>query len=131
MAKKVTIELTERQARILLTAVEEWFRLRMGQDRDLANDLAFMDYERDDAHPERFDAAIQRRDAMSEVIKAMFRIAWPHYGVPQKKHPEVQIAGDIWSQLRWELGPKNEWQSTPIQLGPEPLPKITVEEEKK
>ena len=46
--KKITIELTEPQARIVLTAVEEWFRLRMGQANlnGLADDLAFAGYDR-------------------------------------------------------------------------------------
>lgn len=29
MSKKITIELNERQARIVLSAVEQWFRIRM------------------------------------------------------------------------------------------------------
>ena len=40
--RKVTIEMTEKQARIMLEAVEEWFRLRLAQRSDLANGLAFL-----------------------------------------------------------------------------------------
>lgn len=123
MAKKVTIELTETQARTVLAAVEEWFRLRMGQSYDLANDLACLKPGESD-----FDKMIVRRDAIEELLRAMFRIAWPHCGVPEEVQPYVHVASDIWSTLRYELGPKEEWCSTPFQMGPEPLPKITVEE---
>jgi len=124
VAKKVIMELSETQARTVLVAVEEWFRLRMGQSFDLANGLAFLNYKHSE---ENFDRVIQRRDAIEQVIKAMFNIAWPHYGTPGSVPPEVHVASDIWSTLRWELSEKGEWDRTPFQMGPEPLPKITVE----
>ena len=129
MAKKVTIELTETQARTVLQAVEEWFRLRMGQPSDLANGLAFLGYKRDKDHPEKFDAAIQKRDSIDAVLKAMFNIAFPYYGMPKEIEPEVHIASDIWSTLRYELSEKTERTPTPFQMGTEPLPKISVMEE--
>lgn len=132
MAKKVTIKLTEKQARTVLAAVEEYFRIRMGQANisGLAEDLAFIDYDKSkDTTGKGFDLAIQLRDNINHVLKAIFHMAWPIYGAPEKKSEPVLIAGDIWSQLRWELSPKDAWQSTPFQLGPEPMPKITVEDE--
>ncbi len=123
MAKKVTIELTEKQAITVLVAVEEWFRLRMGQCSDLANDLACLKHGDSD-----FDKVLVRRDAINELMRAVFRIAWPHCGSPMEIPPYVHVASDIWSTLRYELGPKGEWINTPFQMGPEPLPKITVEE---
>jgi hypothetical protein len=125
MAKKVTIELTETQAQTVLAAVEEWFRLRMGQSHDLADGLAFLNYKRDS---EGFDFAIQRRNAIAHVIQAMFKIAWPIHGTPGEIPPEVHVASDIWSVLRYELSKKDVWDRTPFQMGPEPLPKITVED---
>ena len=133
MAKKITIELTEPQARIVLTAVEEWFRLRMGQANlnGLADDLAFAGYDRcRDTGGKYFDQRIQRRDNINEVLKCAFRIAWPTYGAPEKKMPGVDVAGDIWSALRYALSQKDGiWgPAPPIQLGEEPLPRISVEE---
>lgn len=129
MGKKVIIELNERQAVIVKVAIEEWFRLRMGQSYYLSNDLALYGYKRDEAHPGEFDRRMQIRDALDEVIKAMFRIAWPIYGTPEKVEPDVNVASDMWSALRWELSPKGEWDRSPFQMSTEPLPKITVEEE--
>lgn len=128
--KTVTIVLSERQANIVLMALEEWFRLRMGQagTHDLANDLAFSTYDRSkDKDGHSFNLTLQRRDDINHILKAIFLIAWGGYGVPERRSEPELIAGDIWSQLRWELGPKNEWQPMPFRQGPEPLPKITVE----
>ena len=129
MAKKVTIELTKRQAQTVQVALEEYFRLRMGQasTAGLADDLAFDTYDRSkDTTGKGFDLAIQRRDNINHVLKAIYHMAWPIYGTPEKKSEPVLIAGDIWSQLRWELSTKEPYMSTPIQLGPDPLPKVTV-----
>lgn len=130
--KKVVLELNEAQAGIVQVALEEWFRLRMGQSYDLANDLAFMGYKHDKEHPELFDAVITKRNSLECVIKAMFNIAWPHYGTPKEVEPRTHIASDIWSVLRhkiWQAQDHESWSmagATPIQLGPETLPKITV-----
>lgn len=129
MAKKVIIELTETKARTVLAAVEEWFRLRMGQSAELANGLAFLGYKNDPKFPGKFDQAIQRRDSLQAVITAMFRIAFGCYGTPLEITTETHIASDIWSALRYALRPKESdgFCSEPFQMGPEPLPKITVE----
>lgn len=129
MAKKVTIELTEEQARIVLVAVEEWFRLRMGQQSELANGLAFLGYDYNKPDKGEFDRRIVKRNAIMHILRAVCAIAFPDYGVPVENTPEVNIASDIWSQLRWELSTKEAWMSTPFQLGTEPMPKITVEDE--
>lgn len=87
MAKKVTIELTERQARTVQVALEEYFRLRMGQANlnGLADDLAFDVYDRSkDTTGKGFDLAIQRRDNINHVLKAIFHMAWPVYGAPRR-----------------------------------------------
>lgn len=132
--KKVTLELNEAQARIVLAALEEWFRLRMGQSYDLASDLAHMGYEHDKDHPERFDAVITKRNSLEQVLKALFWIAWPHYGTPGNIEDRTHIASDMWSMLRHELWKARDdgtdsWSvagAPPIQLGPEPLPVVEV-----
>ena len=128
MPKKVTIELTETQAKIVLLAVEEWFRLRMGQYSDLANDLAFYGYQCG-GNKAAFDNAIAKRTMLDGILNGLFLIAFPEYGTPRKVEPDVNVASDIWSALRYELSGKADWLSTPFQMGKEPLPKINVEEE--
>ena len=129
MAKKVILELSEIQANTVKVALEEWFRLRMGQGFDLATDMAFLNYQHDKSRPEAFNQRIQTRDALHEVVKAMFRVAFGPCGVPNSVPPEVHVASDIWSTLRWEMSEKDAlWDRSPFQMGPEPLPKITVEE---
>lgn len=131
--KKVTIEMTEKQARIVLEAVEEWFRLRLAQRSDLANGLAFLGYDWNRGHlkdEKEFDSRIERRNALDIIIQAMLDIAFPciRNGIPYEVTPETHIASDIWSQLRWELSDKEEWRSTPFQLGSEPMVKVIVED---
>ena len=127
--KKVTIEMSETQARLVLEAVEEWFRLRMGQHSELAEGLAFYGYDHKTAEEGEFDRRIQRRRAIAEVLKAVMRIAFPDvYGVVYENTQEVNIASDMWSQLRWELSNKEEWRSEPFQMGTEPMVKVTVED---
>lgn len=130
--RKVTIEMSETQARIVLAAVEEWFRLRMAQGHDLANDLAFLGYKHSEAKPGDFDLRIERRDNLDAIVRAMLEIAfpWRKHGISVGVEPDVHIASDIWSQLRWELSPKNAiWDRTPFQMGTEPMVKVTVEDE--
>lgn len=132
MAKKVTIEMSERQARIVLEAVEEWFRLRIGQGHNLSNGLAFLGYKHSEAKPGDFDLRIERRDNLDAVVHAMMEIAfpWRKHGISDGVEPEVHIASDIWSQLRWELSEKHAlWDRTPFQMGSEPMVKVTVEDE--
>ena len=129
--KKVTIDMTETQARIVLACVEEWFRLRMGQYHDLADGLAFLGFHYDGENTRaEFNDRIVRRNCINHVLRAVMDIAFPYTSVPKKNEPDVVIASDIWSQLRWDLSPKNElWDRTPFQMGTEPMVKVTVEEE--
>ena len=134
MSKKVTIEMTETQARLVLEAVEEWFRLRLAQRSDLANGLAFLGYDWNSGNQKdekEFDRRIERRNSLDVVIGAMLDIAFPYikHGIPFEVTPETHIVSDIWSQLRWELSNKEQWMSTPFQMGAEPMVKVTVEEE--
>ena len=134
MSKRVIMEMSEKQARTVLVALEEYFRLRMGQasTSGLADDLAFSTYDRaKDDSGKGFDLAIQRRDHINHLLTAMFRIAWPIYGSPEEKTDAVLISGDIWSQLRWDLSSKEPYVTTPFQLGPEKMPIITILQEEK
>ena len=72
-SKKHTIELTENQVRVIQNALEEYFRLRMGQYTEFCTDMAELnaDLSPDNPHHELiFDRYIQRRDHMQEVMRA-------------------------------------------------------------
>lgn len=128
MLKKVTIELTEAQAKIVLQAVEEWFRLRMGQHGGLAHDLAFYGYKYKKGDDDTFNNAIAKQAMLDGILDEMFHIAFTQCGKPRKVEPDVTVASDIWSALRYELSYKSDRMTMPFQLGEEPLPKITVKE---
>lgn len=128
---KYKITLTEEQLRIVRVALEEYFRLRMGQDMDFCDDLAFFGrkdvYDTSDPdHKRIFDRYISRRNHMREVMQAFFRIAFPPYGVPEEKTNDVLIAEDIWDAIRVKLG-ISRWGRV-LGVGPEPIPEIEVEE---
>ncbi len=87
--KKYKITLNERQLVIVEHALEEYFRLRMGQDFDFSDDLAEMGQDLSTDNPECkriFAEYIVRRDAIGEIMKAVFRIAFGTYGVPEEKN---------------------------------------------
>lgn len=124
-----TITLTEDQARVVQITLEEYFRLRMGQDGDFCNDLAQMETDLDPKSPEHerlFNAYLARRDHMRELMKAFFRIAFEPTGYLQEKTQDMLIAETIWDAIRCARG-QSRW-GKPLVLGGEPCPKITQEE---
>ena len=127
---KFTIELTEKQLTIVQNALEEWFRLRTGQEFDFCTDLAGMGVDLSPKNPNHdwlFDKYISRRDHMQELMKAFFRIAFEPYGYLQEKTEDMLIAETIWDAIRCARG-QSRW-GQPLVLGGEPCPKI--EKEKK
>ncbi len=129
MSKKITIELNERQARIVLSAVEQWFRIRMGQDYEVSDSLAFYGYKKDDKKFGEFDRRIDKRNALHEVMKAIFRIAWPPNGSPGEIDDDTNVASDLYSALRHALDTSEMRSRGPFQMSTEPLPKITITDE--
>ena len=117
--------LTENQFRIIKIALEEYFRLRLGQDMDFCNDVAMMNADLSIENPDHekiFDRYIHKRDCMREVMSAFFHIAFGCYGVPEKKTCDMLIAEDIWDQMRVVTG-TSKWQFA-LHVSDEPLPKI-------
>lgn len=130
MAKKYTLELTEEQMRVTQNALEEWFRMRMGQDYSLSEDLTFgrMSREGDEKTKEKnFDRALHKRDAMHEILLAYFKIAFGPFGVPNEKGDDEMIAECIWDAIRCARGVSR--YPGPMQIGKEPCPEIKVTEE--
>ena len=129
MPKKVTIELTETQAKIVLKAVEEWFRLRLGQYRDFAHDLAFRDYDGAEEGSKAYNRAMANLKMLEGTLGGMYMLAFPTYRKPKEVGDDVNIASDIWITLHRALQDGACWLSTPYQMGKEPFPKINVEVE--
>lgn len=128
-SKKYTIELTENQVRVIQNALEEYFRLRMGQDTEFCTDMAGLntDLSPDNPHHELiFDRYIQRRNHMQEVMRAFFRIAFEPTGYLKEKTDDMLIAECIWDAIRCVRG-LSRWEQ-PLHTGSEPVPKIKVSE---
>ena len=129
--KKYTIELTENQVRVIQDALEEYFRLRMGQYTEFCTDIAGLnaDLSPDNPHHELiFDRYIQRRDHMQEVMRAFFKIAFEPTGYLKEKTDDMLIAECIWDSIRCVRG-LSRW-GKPLPTGLEPVPKIKISGEK-
>ena len=127
MPKKYRIELTEEQMRFTEKALEEWMRLRMGQDMDLTNDMASINRDLSPENPNHkmiFDQYVRRRDHLRAVMTAFFRIAFEPYGYLTEKTDEMMVCECIWDAVRFYRG-NSRW-SKPFQIGSEPSPKIEV-----
>lgn len=120
------MELTEEQMRVTQAALEEWFRLRMGQNYEFTSDIASMN---EDLSPDRpdheriFDRYLIKRNYLDELMRAFFRIAFGQYGVPDEKTGDMLIAECVWDAMRFARG-QSRWDA-PYQIGSEPVPKIT------
>lgn len=123
-----TITLTEEQMRVTQNALEEYFRLRMGQDMEFSNEMAMLNAGdmSGDEHREEFDAFIHRRDHLRELMYAFFRIAFEPTGCLTEKTEDMMIAECIWDAIRFARG-HSRWDQ-PFAIGSEPVPKITKEE---
>lgn len=124
------IKVTDKQLSVIQTALEEYFRLRMGQDMDFASDFCSMGVDFSQENPDHnriFAHYVHRRDAMREVMKAAFRIGYGTNGYLEEKTPEMLIAEDIWDSIRFARG-MSRWDS-PLHLGDEPPIEIQEVEE--
>lgn len=115
------IKVTDKQLTVIQTALEEYFRLRMGQEFDFTTDFCSMGVDFSQENPDHnrvFDHYIYRRDAMREVMKAAFRIGYGAKGYLEEKTPDMLIAEDIWDNIRCARG-QSQW-GRPLHLGDEP-----------
>lgn len=123
--KQYKITLNENQLGIVQYALEEYFRLRMGQTFGLPDDLAGMDHDLSPKNPNHkriFGEYIVRRDAIRNVMKAVFNIAFDQFGVPREKTSDMLIAEDIWDAIRVKRG-ISRWDRV-LNVSDEPIPKI-------
>ena len=127
MNYKMTI--TEKQLIVIQNAVEEYFRLRMGQDSMFSDDMAEINVDLSPENPNHkmiFDRFICRRDALSQVMRAFYGIAFER-GNLEKKTEDMLIAEDIWDAIRFARG-ISRWGSV-LNVSGEPTPKVEKETE--
>lgn len=130
-----TLTVTPKQLAVIQTALEDYFRTRMGQYFDLTNDLAGV-FTRDDDEIDCNDKCA-RRNAAKVLMDSAYNICWPHERMRrmdyQTKTPEMMIAEDIWAVIRHERymeRPEEErdhWctaADVPLHIGPEPMVKL-------
>lgn len=130
--RKYKITLTEEQMAVTQDALEEFFRLRYRQATDFADDIAsqYTDLSPDNPdHKRIFERCIDRRDAIMEVMKAVFAIAYGNSYMYETKPKRCEEAETIWDAIRTVRG-LNHWEKA-FQSGEEPIPEIEVIEDDK
>jgi predicted transcriptional regulator len=128
---KYRLEVTQEQLSVINEALEEYFRIRMGQFWDLADNLAVQNVDLSPENPEHekiFDLFINTRDCIREILETVNRILGLQL---RKKTDRMLVAEDIWQVIRHQMwkdrGNKDNWcvdSREPVQWGNEPLPKI-------
>lgn len=122
--KKYRLTVSEKQLLQIERSLEEYFRLRMGQDMDFSDDMAQIETDLSPDNPNHdriFERFLARRDAIRAVMKAVFNIAFP-IGYLKEKTQEMLIAEDIWDSIRVATG-RSRWGFA-LNVSGEPLPKI-------
>ena len=134
------LELSEDQAEIIKIALEEYFRLRINQTWDFADDICFDGFDYGNHTKEDFNERIECRDMFRDELKKLLDAAHPlqfRDGRFREKTIEMLRAQDIWQEIRHRLwkdryGDKDDWcvdAREPMCMTGEPLPKIERVEE--
>ena len=124
---KLTIECSDNQADIILQALEDFFRLRMGQADCVAQSLVD-----DVADPHDIDSYCDKRTLLESALRMVVNIAYP---INNHSSDTCRNAADLWRCIRHAIymakpHDPDSWDvrnGDPIQLGTEPLPKVEVE----
>lgn len=140
-SKKIyRIELTEEQAEIIKIALEEYFRLRMNQTWDFADDICFNGFNYKNHTKEDFNERIERRDMFRDEFEKLLNTVHPlqfRGGKFREQTIEMRRAQDVWQVIRHQLwndryGNKNDWcvdSRKPMSMTGEALPKMERAEE--
>lgn len=98
------LTVTEKQLRLINTALEEYFRLGLNQWWDLADRLSRIGVDLSPEHPNHkwiFDTMIHTRDDVRIVLETAGRILWPH-GLTKQDEENILLQ-DIWQVIRHQL----------------------------
>ena len=131
---KYTLEISEKQAEIIKIALEEYFRLRMNQTWDFANDICFDGFDCENHTKEDFNERMERRDLFKLELESLMNVVHPlqFRGEFREQTIEMLRAQDVWQVIRHRLwkdrhGDKDDWcvdSRKPMPMTDEPLPKI-------
>ena len=132
---RYTLELTEKQAEIIKIALEEYFRLRMNQTWDFADDICFDGFDYKNHTKEDFNERIERRDMFKDELENLLNVVHPIHFIGNKFREqtiEMRRAQDILQVIRHRLwkdqhGDKDNWcvdSRKPMPMTDEPLPKM-------
>ena len=136
--KQYEIRVNDTQLKVINAALESYFRTRMNQWFDFADEVAKCGYVYDRKNPDNdklFYEFIKRRNESEKAFGAAFRIAQPIF---QFKSDNVQTAIDMWEVIEHMFWVQraacdeafrtsyNTHACQPFQIGSEPL--ITVTE---
>lgn len=133
---RYTLEISEKQAKIIKIALEEYFRLRMNQTWDFADSLCFEDLKENHTE-EEFNKCIENRNMFRDELEKLLNKVHPLQFRGNKFREqtiEMRRAEDIWQVIRHKLyldrgGDPNGWSvdaREPIKLSDETLPKMEV-----
>ena len=138
---KYILEVTEEQANTIKIALEEYFRLRMNQTWDFADDICFEGFDYKNHTEEDFNERIERRDMFCDELEKLLNTVHPlqfRGGKFREQTIEMRRAQDIWQVIRHRLwkdrhGDKDDWcvdSRDPMCISGEPLPKMEKIDEK-
>lgn len=115
------ITVTDEQLRCLKIALEDYFRLRMGQFMDYTDDLTLACLPPNPSKDVFNDAINRRNDA-----KVMFEYAFRHFINPDYKYETVsqnaRICEDMWQVIRHQIWLDDDQQPEWSVDSREPLP---------
>ena len=134
------LEISEEQAEIIKIALEEYFRLRMNQTWDFADDICFEGFDYKNHTKEDFNERIERRDMFELELTELLNLMHPlqfRNGKTRKKTIKMLRAIEVFEVIRHRLwkdrcGDKDDWcvdARKPMPMTDEPLPKMERVEE--
>ena len=137
---RYTLELSKEQAEIIKIALEEYFRLRMNQTWDFADDICFDGFNYKNHTEGDFNERIERRDMFRDKFEKLLNTVHPLQFRGEKFREqtiEMRRAQDVWQVMRHRLwkdrrGDKDDWcvnAREPMPMTGEPLPKMEGVEE--
>ena len=99
------LEVSDKQAEIMKIALEEYFRLRMNQTWDFADDICFGTLSKNYTK-EEFDKCIENRDMFRDELEKLLNKVHPLQlgnNIVRKQTEDILRAQDVWQVLRHVL----------------------------